>query len=541
MSLPASEQQHYAFTETQDWFSFNTETWRKLFQHISTSAPRVLEIGSWEGRSAVFLLTELCKDGGEIVCIDHFDLMKTAGGRERHRKLTHNLAITGKPFRILGEFSVPALMTLLTEEMSREQPGFNWIYVDGSHEADDTFLDGELAWRLARNGAIIVFDDYHWDKEPEDSIHHPKRGIDAFLTLHRDEYTLLSSGRQYQVVLQKKVDMRIGFLVSEKADFKEELDQALGYGINVALTIDADYAIAAAVAIRSAALHTTGRITFYVVSRRGDLPREVEETLVRALPEGTNATVVFIELPGPDDCMIPCNSTWAKIAMLPHLPVERVLYLDADVLVRADLRELWDTDLHGKSIAAAVDIGYPLGHDGMERGPYFNAGVLLIDLAASRKRLDALTSLAANMSDSKLQDQDVLNAHFAGDWLPLSLSWNAQGLGTYATHHTPERAVLPLDEMTANPKIVHFTGSLHPSMAEVLNPFVQPYGGKPWSYAGAPGHPFKKEWWAVCEDTPWRAWRLSKEYRDICAQKIDEAIQVGVKAFRQRLAEVEEA
>jgi 2-keto-3-deoxy-L-rhamnonate aldolase RhmA len=44
----------------------------------------------------------------------------------------------------MSEFSFPALMKLLTEEMESDDPGFDWIYVDGSHEADDTMLDGEL-------------------------------------------------------------------------------------------------------------------------------------------------------------------------------------------------------------------------------------------------------------------------------------------------------------------------------------------------------------------------------------------------------------
>ena len=30
------------------------------------------------------------------------------------------------------------------------------------HEANDTFLDGELVWRLARKGAMVIFDDYEW-------------------------------------------------------------------------------------------------------------------------------------------------------------------------------------------------------------------------------------------------------------------------------------------------------------------------------------------------------------------------------------------
>src|SRR5882762_7712338 len=155
----------YQFTATQDWFSFNVESWRLLFPFVTTDAPRVLEIGSWEGRSAVFLLTELCKDAGEITCIDHFDLMETEAGCERHRKISHNLSLTGRPFRVLAQFSFPALMALLEEEVAAEESsrGFDWVYVDGSHDADDTFLDGELAWRLARKGAIFIFDDYGWD------------------------------------------------------------------------------------------------------------------------------------------------------------------------------------------------------------------------------------------------------------------------------------------------------------------------------------------------------------------------------------------
>ncbi|KAI0643638.1 glycosyl transferase [Trametes meyenii] len=530
----AEDHPEYIFTETQDWFSFNIETWRGLFKYVSAPTPRVLEIGSWEGRSAVFLLTELCKDGGEVVCIDHFDLMRTEAGRERHRKLTHNLSLTDRPFRILDEFSVPGLMTLLTEEMSVAQPGFDWVYIDGSHEADDTLLDGELAWRLARKGAIIIFDDYLWDKEPEESIHHPKRGIDAFLALHDGEYTMLSTEPQYQVVVQKTVDMRIGFLVHDGAHSDGRLGAALGYGINVALTIDSDYAPAAAVAIRSAVKHTTNRITFYVVSP--GLPDDVKEKLRKAIPDGADATVVFLELPS-DDCTVPSGLTWAKIAMIPSLPVERALYLDADVLVRGDLKPLWDTDLEGRPIAAAVDVGFPMGHDGVERGPYFNAGVLLLDLATIRKRLAVLNALAVKMSESTMRDQDALNAHFAGDWLPLSLAWNAQGLGTYAKYHTPERATLKMGEME-DPKIVHFTGALHPSMAEIINPFVQPYGGKPWGYAGAPGHPFTQEWWEVCEQTPWQGWRSSTEYRELCSMKAKEVIQAGVAAFNKKLADI---
>ena len=80
------------------------------------------EIGSWESPSAIFLLSHLCKDRGEINCIDHFDLDTTAG-HERYVRMNQNL--TGKKFRILAQFSVPALMTLITEEMISNNPGLD--------------------------------------------------------------------------------------------------------------------------------------------------------------------------------------------------------------------------------------------------------------------------------------------------------------------------------------------------------------------------------------------------------------------------------
>jgi hypothetical protein len=74
------------------------------------------------------------------VCIDHFDLMSTTAGRERHVRIMHNLSLMGGNFRVIDSFSFPALMGLLGEEMKLKNPeaGYDWIYVDGSHEADDT-------------------------------------------------------------------------------------------------------------------------------------------------------------------------------------------------------------------------------------------------------------------------------------------------------------------------------------------------------------------------------------------------------------------
>jgi lipopolysaccharide biosynthesis glycosyltransferase/predicted O-methyltransferase YrrM len=530
----------YRFTPTQDWFSFNIETWSKLFALVTTASPRVLEIGSWEGRSAVFLLDELCKDGGSIVCIDHFDLHDTSAGRERYATILHNLSLTGKPFRVMDEFSFPALMRLLEEEMSAKEPGFDWVYVDGSHEADDTLLDGELAWRLAKKGAIFIFDDYKWNVQPVDGIHHPKRGIDAFLSLHKDEYEVLSSADQYQVVLRKLSDMRIGFLAKGHARGQDcpQLNDALGSGVNVALTVDAAYAMPAAVCMRAVVDHTPGRLTFYVVDcgLADDDKRKIEASVSSA--ENTNVTVLFISL--PDKALAATaepqmNAVWAKLDMLRVLPVERVLYLDADVLPRADVRPLWEIDLQGKTLGACVDVGHPNGHADIEKGPYFNAGVLMVDLARARRSVDALPRLADLLKNAKFRDQDVLNAHFKADWLPLDLRWNAQGLGTYAEHPSEDRRSLDIASMTQQPQIVHFTGPINPTLVDVLNPWVQPCTSKPWGFVGAPGHPFAPEWWKVLDKTAWAGYATSEEHKERREKAMNNALEVAGAAFIKKV------
>jgi lipopolysaccharide biosynthesis glycosyltransferase len=226
------------------------------------------------------------------------------------------------------------------------------------------------------------------------------------------------------------------------------------------------------------------------------------------------------------------GTVWAKVDMLKILPVERVLYLDADMLVRRSLEELWSTNLEGSSIAAAMDVAFPMGHDGVPQRRYFNSGMLLIDLAKARMRLPELEARVHEMKDARFRDQDVLNMHFGGDWAEVSLSWNAQGLGTYA--ETVDRDAVALEDMK-DPGLVHFTGPVHPELAVVLNPWVQPYTAKPWGYAGAPGHPFKNQWWGVLKKTAWAEWQGSAQYCEMCEGEQERAIEGSITELKTRV------
>lgn len=495
-----------------------------------------MEIGSWEGRSAVFLLTELCKTEGEIVCIDHFDLMRTQAGRDRYSRMKHNLALAGGRFRIKDKFSVPGLIDVLVEEMSVAEPGFDWIYVDGSHEADDTFLDGELAWRLARKGAVFIFDDYGWDTQPKDSRHHPRRGIDTFLKLHEGEYRKLSGEGQYQMVLHKTSNMRIGFLIGDETN--DGLERALGYGANIVYAADQSYVTPLVASIHSLLTVSTGRISIYVLDC--GLSEEGRQAILNAVPDSEETTLNFLDLP-PDSLAKEKGATWAKIDLISIIPAERALYLDADTLILRDIQDLWRTDLRGKVLGAAIDVGHPRGYEAVGEGNYFNAGVLLMDLANMRGRLPELEGRAklGGVHGGQFKDQDVLNVHFRGEWRELPLVWNAQGLGTYADGPSADRMLIvaQLEEMKAMPALVHFTGPTNPAVQIVLNPWVQPYTAKPWGYAGAPGHPFGAAWWERLQKVPgWEDYRTSRAFTEYKKKEVERAIQVARERLECALA-----
>src|SRR5947209_5215362 len=62
-----------------DWASYHFTTWRRVLSPLRNEPIRVLEIGSWEGRSALFFLNFF--RGSTITCIETF-----AGGEEHYAR-----------------------------------------------------------------------------------------------------------------------------------------------------------------------------------------------------------------------------------------------------------------------------------------------------------------------------------------------------------------------------------------------------------------------------------------------------------------------
>jgi len=173
---------------TNDWFGATGRyIWDKILPQLGPT--RILEIGSYEGRSTCFLIEKLNKPL-EIHCIDTWE-----GGAE-HKNI--DMALVKKRFdnntktaiaNSKNEVKLQVHTGRSDDVLSKIQPEyqkyFDFIYIDGSHVAADVLCDAVLAFRLLRSGGVMCFDDYLWkDGSPADPINCPKVAIDAFTLIY---------------------------------------------------------------------------------------------------------------------------------------------------------------------------------------------------------------------------------------------------------------------------------------------------------------------------------------------------------------------
>ncbi len=201
------------------------------------------------------------------------------------------------------------------------------------------------------------------------------------------------------------------------------------------------------------------------------------------------------------------RATYARLHIPDILPqsVDKALYLDCDLIVRRCVGDLFAEPVGDFAVLAVADAASPfvssvygLPHwaalDRRAEEMNCNAGVLLMNLAAWRA--DDLAARALRYLTTtryvSMGDQQAINAVLAGRIGALDPRWNQQ------TEHFDMQfqVTLPypgeqLAQLLADPWIVHYTTHV-----------------KPWDYQSR--HPFRDEWFARLDETPYRGWRPSR-------------------------------
>ena len=192
----------YEFTE--DWFSLDTGEqvestfWKHLLPYRGTPC-NFLEIGSFEGRSTIWMLEKiLTHPESKLTCIDAW--AEWTG--DAFTRFTKNLHISGKKDKgdvIKGSSQHYAGL------LPREH--FDFIYVDGDHEASSVFQDAAVCFSLLKPGGIMALDDYLLGLKYPDSpgslavTQHPKETIDFFLKIFKDRIDVIH--KDYQLWIRK--------------------------------------------------------------------------------------------------------------------------------------------------------------------------------------------------------------------------------------------------------------------------------------------------------------------------------------------------
>ena len=205
--------EEYEFTNS--WFELHRRVWDDLIQRLRPS--KILEIGSFEGRSTCYLIDNLSSNGIlSVHCVDTWEggIEHQPGGVAEsdmsavearfHRNTDLAVSRTVHPVNLIVDKarSVVALSRLIADDAGE----FDLIYIDGSHQASDVLVDAILSFELLKLGSVMIFDDYIWNEanlKAIDPLRSPKIAIDSFTTIFARKLRIIPAESNYQVYVEK--------------------------------------------------------------------------------------------------------------------------------------------------------------------------------------------------------------------------------------------------------------------------------------------------------------------------------------------------
>lgn len=257
--------------------------------------------------------------------------------------------------------------------------------------------------------------------------------------------------------------------------------------MNIVLSADVQFSEQVKTLIKSVSYHNKN-VHFYLLNK--DYPSEWFQILNQYLAYfGSNIIDAKV-----DSEVISTFPTLDHISeasyfryLLGQLPLDRVLYLDCDVVVTGSLTEIYYTDFGDNMMYAVEDAFLNIAPHSYKEfpdmKPYFNSGMLLIDLNKWRdqnieNQLMDLTKQAVNLYYG---DQDAMNIILKGKWQALDKIYNYQtgSLIAFIQHKMPEALEKYKDLQGQQPKVIHYITRYKPWLVPEYDlPFRDQY----WAY-----------------------------------------------------------
>lgn len=279
--------------------------------------------------------------------------------------------------------------------------------------------------------------------------------------------------------------------------------------VAVIFAVDERYVPYLGVTLTSLVSHVSTNRPYEIFILSDDISEQNKEKLATVKGNLSNVKITFIdvdkEVSEIKSLEFPTNKNFSEAIyfrfFIPEIfkKYDKVLYLDADLIITSDIAPLFDVDLKDAVLGAALqtpgaDKQYAYLRGGYMKSLlkidnpslYFNSGVLLINVAQARR--DAFTEkLLDKMKQLKnppLFDQDVLNAVYAKDSIKFSYMYNFE----------PQFAE-PSEQL---PYIIHFSGQKPWKLSWPGKNRDSKYFKLFWTYAAQ--SPFKDKLWADADE-----------------------------------------
>ncbi len=163
------------------------ETWERWLAHLrGVPNVRMAEIGSWEGRSALWFADNiLTGEGARIICIDTWEIAWIRGNFDYNvRKAPNGGRI--KPYQGTSDWFDETQMAAT----------FDAVYIDGDHSWGWVARDAENVWPALKVGGVLFFDDY---SDPQFGV---RQAVDEFVAKRAGEIDVYEGGSG-QVMIRK--------------------------------------------------------------------------------------------------------------------------------------------------------------------------------------------------------------------------------------------------------------------------------------------------------------------------------------------------
>ena len=300
-------------------------------------------------------------------------------------------------------------------------------------------------------------------------------------------------GIYYLHMLEKKPNLKtkeLQCVLFEKTDPQEPLKPAFYHNsVPVVFAANNQFVPMFAACLRSVIDHSTLNYNYDIVLLHSDISEE-NKLILKKMVEGIKN--ISLRLFDVTHLIVNYNlkanahisvETYYRFLIQDVLPdYEKILYLDCDLVVNADVAELYQENLDGYMLAAVRDADFLGQINGANKETqkyikeqfvmkdaynYFQAGVILFNEKEMRKAYSLEQWLTFASKPYKYNDQDVLNLYCEGKVKFIDMAWN---LITDCDHYrvanvivyAPDSVQKEYKAAHANPKIIHYAGFMKP-------------------------------------------------------------------------------